>query len=249
MMIDQALQNLKLNWIHDNIGTELADAARKQRGHQEFLDRLLAGELEHRSARAVERRLREAHLPARKSLDSFDWTWAKKVNKDQIKHIFNLRFMEEKTNVVFIGGTGLGKTHLALALAIEACQQNRSVRFSSAADIINTLTAALDANQLATTLKRYTNPELLIVDELGYLPVDQKGANLLFQVFTARYERNSTVITTNRMFKDWSKTFDNDATLTSAVLDRIVHHCEVIVIEGRSYRLKGQLKPDTDTTT
>lgn len=246
MMIEHALQSLKLNWIHDNVETELADAARKQRGHQEFLERILAGELEHRGARAVERRLKEAHLPARKSLDTFDWTWAKKVNKDQIKHLFNLRFLDDKANVVFIGGTGVGKTHLALALAIEACQHNRSVRFSSAADIINTLTAALEANQLAATLKRYTAPDFLVVDELGYLAVDQKGANLLFQVFSARYERGSTAITTNRIFRDWSKTFDNDTTLASAVLDRIVHHCEVIIMEGRSYRLKDRLKTDSD---
>ena len=246
MKLEPSLQKLNLNWIRDNIQTELSDAARKGRGHQEFIERIVAGELEHRGAKAVERRLREARLPSRKNLDTFDWTWPKKISKDQVKHLFNLNFMEEKANIVLIGGTGLGKTHLALALAIEACQHNHSVRFTTTADLINTLTAALDANKLADVLKRYTAPELLVVDELGYLNVDQKGAGLLFQVFTARYEHGSTVITTNRAYKNWSKTFDNDATLTSAVLDRIIHHSETVVIEGLSYRLKGRISTDTD---
>lgn len=244
MNLEQQLTRLKLTWIHDNLQTELADAARKQRTHQEFLERLLSGEIECRTARSVDRHLRAARLPVAKGLDTFDWNWPKVVNKDQIRHLFSLGFMKDKANVVFIGPTGVGKTHLAIALAMEACQKNRSVRFSTAANIINSLTATLGTPKHTETLKLYTAPELLVVDELGYLPVDQKGANMLFQVFTARYECASTVITTNRPFKDWSKTFDNDATLTSAVLDRIVHHCEPIILQGRSYRLKGRMSGD-----
>ena len=242
MKLKNSLHSLGLSWIRDNLDEELADAARKNRTHQELLERLIAGELELRLARAVERRLKAARLPAVKTLDQFDWAWPKKINRDQIKHLFSLRFLEEKANAVFIGGTGLGKTHLALALAHEACQHNRHVLFAPAVQIINTLTAAQTSSTLERALKRYHAPELLIIDELGYLPVDRTGADLLFQVLGGRYERVATVITTNRAYRDWAKTFANDATLASAVLDRICHHCETVVIEGRSYRMKGRIE-------
>jgi DNA replication protein DnaC len=246
MNITETLSSLSLTWMRTNLNAELADAARKQRSHQEFLERLLAGECEQRLARAIGRRLKEARLPARKSLDNFDWAWPKVINRDQIKHLFSLRFLEEKTNVVFIGGTGLGKTHLALALGSEICQRNRSLRYATAAEIINTLSSAMTTGQLGSALKRFTTPEALIVDELGYLPVDHTGADLLFQVFSARYEHGATILTTNLPFNQWSKTFAGDAALTSAVLDRILHHCEPVKIEGRSYRLKGRLPVEPD---
>ncbi len=246
MNLNETLSSLCLTWIRANLDVELADAARKQRSHQEFLERLLAGERDQRLARAIERRFKDARLPARKSLDTFDWAWPAKINRDQIRHLFTLRFLEEKANVVFIGGTGLGKTHLALALGNEICQRNRSVRFATAAEIINTLASAMAVGQLPAALKRYTTPEALVVDELGYLPIDRTGADLLFQVFTARYEQSTTIITTNRAFNHWSKTFAGDAVLTSAVLDRILHHCEPVIIEGRSYRMKGRIAVDPD---
>jgi DNA replication protein DnaC len=241
MNINETLSYLCLTWIRANLDAELADAARKQRSHQEFLERLLAGEREQRLARAIERRFKDARIPARKNLAAFDWAWPAKINRDQVKHLFTLRFLEEKANIVLIGGTGLGKTHLALALGGEICQHNRSVRFTTAAEIINTLASALAVGQLGNALKRYTAPEALIVDELGYLPIDRTGADLLFQVFSARYENGSTIITTNRTFNQWSKTFAGDAVQTSAVLDRILHHCETVIIEGPSYRLKGRI--------
>jgi DNA replication protein DnaC len=242
MNLQNTRADLRLGWIRANLDTELAEATRKQRPHREFLERLFAGESEQRLARAIERRFKDAHLPARKSLDNFDWGWPKKINRDQIKHLFSLRFLEEKVNVVLIGGTGLGKTHLALALASELCQRNRAVRFATAAEIINTLASAMVAGQLGRALKTYTTPEVLVVDELGYLPVDRAGADLLFQLLSARYEQGSTIITTNRAFSQWGKTFADDTVLTSAVLDRVLHHCEPVILEGRSYRLKGRLE-------
>ena len=246
MNLNETLASLGLTWIRANLDAELADAARKQRSHQEIIERLLAGECDQRLARAIERRFKDARLPTRKSLDDFDWTWPKKINRDQIKHLFNLHFLDKKDNVVFIANAGLGKTHLALALGNEICQRNRSVRFATAAEIINTLASAMAVGQLGSALKRYTTPDALVVDELGYLPVDRTGADLLFQVFTARYEQHTTIITTNRTFNNWSKTFAGDAVLTSAVLDRIIHHCEPVYIEGRSYRLKGRIEVEPD---
>jgi DNA replication protein DnaC len=240
--LSQALTELGLTWIRDNHQTELADAARKNTTSHDLLLRLACGELDARHARAVKRRIKEAKLKAVRTLDAFDFAWPAKINRDQVKHLFTLSFMRSATNVVFIGGVGLGKTHLATALAYQACMQRLPVLFTSAVDIVNHLAEARAHNSLPTALRRYVRPKLMVVDELGYLPLDKVGAELLFQVFCARYETASTVITTNRAYKHWAKTFANDATITSAVLDRVTHHCETIVVEGKSYRMKDRIE-------
>jgi DNA replication protein DnaC len=137
---------------------------------------------------------------------------------------------------------GLGKTHLATALGYTACLQGYSVLFASAIDVINTLSAAKGAGRLKAELKQYTKPALLILDELGYLPIDKAGADLLFQVISRRYEQGSIVLTSNRAFKEWPKIFNNDSTLTAAILDRLLHHAETVIIEGKSFRMKDQLE-------
>jgi len=144
--------------------------------------------------------------------------------------------------VIFLGGVGLGKTHLATALGYAACMQGRSVLFTTAIDAINTLSAAQAANRLKIELKKYLAPSLLCLDELGFLPIDKRGADLLFQIISLRYEQGSIIITSNRAFKNWPEIFNNDSTLTSAILDRLLHHAETIVIEGKSYRMKGEVK-------
>lgn len=239
--LKKTLAELQLTWILDNHEHELAEAARKNRTAQDLLQRLLEGELEARHTRAIQRRVKEAKLKAVRSLDGFDFSWPAKINRDQVRHLFTLSFMRQTANVVFIGGVGLGKTHLAAALAREACLRRLPVLFTSAIDIVNQLIEARAHNTLAAAVRRYARPKLLVVDELGYLPLDKIGAELLFQVFCARYELASTIITTNRPYKEWTKTFANDATITSAVLDRINHHCETIVIEGESYRMKDRI--------
>ncbi len=140
-------------------------------------------------------------------------------------------------------GVGLGKTHLATAIAYTACLKGYSVLFATAIDVINTLAAAKSAGRLKQELKKYTKPALLVMDELGYLPIDKTGADLLFQVISLRYEQGATVMTSNRAFKDWPKIFNNDSTLTSAILDRLLHHAETVIIEGKSFRMKGRLEP------
>lgn len=237
-----ALTELALTWIRDNHEAELADAARKNTTAHDLLLRLTRGELDARHARAIRRRIKEAKLKAVRTLDAFDFAWPAKINREQVRHLFTLSFMRQTANVVFIGGVGLGKTHLAAALARHACAQRLPVLFTSAVDIVNSLAEARTHNSLAAAIRKYTRPKLMVVDELGYLPLDKVGAELLFQVFCARYETASTVITTNRPYKDWIKTFANDATITSAVLDRITHHCETIIIEGRSYRMKDRIE-------
>jgi DNA replication protein DnaC len=242
--VNTACKELKLAWIRENHEGEIARASRKNLSHQLLLERLLSGETQARRTKATERRLRAAKLPGVHTLDSFDWAWPTKINADHIRHLAELNFMHSNTNVVFIGTVGLGKTHLASAIGRIACLKRTNVLFESAAGIVNNLTEARSKDMLKTAMRRYEKPQLLIIDELGYLPVDRIGAELLFQVLGNRYEKASTIITTNRPYKDWTKTFANDAVMTSAVLDRILHHCETVVIEGPSYRMKNRVETE-----
>lgn len=238
--LPQNLRYLNLTHIVQHYEALAQEAAREQLGHVDYLARLVAGETALRYERSVERKVRRARLPVIKTLDQFSWAWPAKINRAQVQDLFRLRFIDQKANVVFIGGVGLGKTHLAIALAHTACMSDVSVRFASAVDIVNTLSAAQGAYMLPKALKLYLLPRLLVIDELGYLPMDKRGADLLFQVISARYERGSIIVTTNTAYKQWPRIFNNDATITSAVLDRLLHHCDTVTIQGKSYRMKDK---------
>jgi len=235
------LQELKLSSFLDHFGEFAHSAAEQHWTHTRYLCQLTEAEVNLRRDRCIQRRIKMARFPVLKSLDDFDWNWPKKINRLQVQNLFRLAFMEQKANVIFLGGVGLGKTHLSTALAYQACLKGHSVLFASAIDIINTLSAAQNAGRLKNDMKKYLNPELLFIDELGYLPVDRKGADLLFQVISQRYEKGPIILTTNKQFKKWPDIFCNDSTLTSAVLDRLLHHAETVVIEGKSYRMKDQI--------
>jgi DNA replication protein DnaC len=232
------LSYLKLPYIREHHETVAQLAARKQWTHVHYLSELIKEESNLRKDHTIQRRIRMARFPVVKTLDAFDWSWPKKINRDHVQNLFRLKFIEDKSNVVFIGGVGLGKTHLASALGYQACLKGHTVLFASAIDAVNDLISAQNAGRLKQELKKYLKPELMILDELGYLPIDKTGADLLFQIISQRYEQGSLVITTNRVFKDWPEIFNNDSTLTSALLDRLLHHTEAVVIEGKSYRMK-----------
>ena len=237
-IMEQNLDYLKLPFFKENVFDIAQKSAEKEIGYLDFLTELINGEVAGRRERAVERRLRNAKIPYPKNLEQYQWDHPDKISRQQVENIFRLNFVKKRENVVFLGGCGLGKTHFSIALATEACRQGYSTLFTSAVDIINTLSAARAVCTLDKTLKRYISPQLLVIDELGYLPIDKLGADLLFQVFSKRYERGSIVITCNRPFKKWAEIFNNDSTVTSAILDRILHHCEIVVIEGPSFRMK-----------
>jgi DNA replication protein DnaC len=240
--LTEQLAALKLRAVAEHYAALAAEAAQKHWSHLDYLVRLIDGETQRRHQLALERRVAAARFPCLKTLDQFDWTWPKKINRPQVQNLFRLAFLKDKANVIFLGGVGLGKSHLATALAHEACLRGHSVLFTTAVDIINTLTAAQTVGRLKHELKRYHKPAILAVDELGYLPIDKTGADLLFQVISQRYEQGSIVLTTNQPYKHWPKIFNNDSTLTSAVLDRLLHHAETVVIEGKSYRMKDQIE-------
>lgn len=218
-----------------------AEAAQQRWSHAQFLLRIIEAEALERQQHALQRRLKAARFPVRKTLDQFQWDWPKQINEAAVRHLFELRFVQERTNVVFCGGVGLGKTHLATALGIAACQAGHSVLFTTAVDAINGLVAAQAACRLPAELKKYLAPALLILDEVGYLPLDKAGADLLFQIISQRYERGSIVVTTNKAYKHWPAIFNNDAGITSAILDRLLHRAHTVVIEGKSYRMKDRL--------
>ena len=232
------LSYLKLSYILENYESVATIAARKQWTHIQYLSELVKQEANLRNDKLIQRRIKSAKFPVIKTLDQFNWSWPKKINKTQIKNLFHLKFVEEKSNVVFIGSVGVGKSHIASALGYQACLKGHTVLFTSAIDIMNNLIAAQQIGRLKQELKKYFRPKILVVDELGYLPVDKNGADLLFQIISSRYEQGSIIITTNRAFKDWAQIFNNDSTLTSALLDRLLHHTEAVVIEGKSYRMK-----------
>ena len=239
--LDAQLHRLQLHHIQSHYQAFATKAAEQQRSHLDYLAQLVEGEATKRENRAIERRIRNARFPVIKTLDDFRWSWPKKINRPQIQNLFRLAFVASKTNVVFIGNVGLGKTHISIALGHAACVHGHSVLFTTAVDIINTLAAAQSAGRLKREFKRYLKPALLIVDELGYLPIDKHGADLLFQIISQRYERAPMVITTNRVYKHWAPIFNNDSTLTSAILDRLLHHVDTVIIEGKSFRTNGEI--------
>lgn len=240
--LEQNLADLKLSFVLNHYAEVAQQAAEKHWPHVDYLGELIAGEAADKRDRSTHRRIQRARFPTLKTLDSFQWNWPKTINRLQIQNLAQLPFLKTPSNVIFLGGVGLGKTHLASALGYRACLTGYSVLFAPAVDVINTLSAAKAAGRLKSELRKYAAPSLLILDELGYLPIDKLGADLLFQVISLRYEKTATIITSNRAFRDWPKIFNNDATLTSAILDRVLHHAETVLIEGKSYRMKDQLE-------
>jgi len=240
--LDAQLHRLQLHHIQSHYQVFASQAAEQQRSHLDYLAQLVEGEASMRENRSIERRIKNARFPVLKSLDDFQWNWPKKINRPQIQNLFRLAFVATQTNIVLIGNVGVGKTHLAIALGHAACLNGHSVLFTTAVDIINTLAAAQAVGQLEREFHRYLKPAILIVDELGYLPIDKHGADLLFQIISQRYERAPTVITSNRAYKHWSQIFNNDSTLTSAILDRVLHHADTVIIEGPSFRMKDEIQ-------
>lgn len=223
-------QQLKLNSLLAH-WHELTDAQLNWLGI--WLDR----EITERNKRSVERRLRSARIGRFKPLADFDWTWPDKIDQHIIHELMQLEFVQEASNVVLLGNNGVGKSTIAQNLAWQAAVKGHSVLFTNAAEMLNGLAAEDGDSALKRKLKRYATPQLLVIDEVGYLSYGDRHADLLFQIISQRYEQKSTVVTTNRPFSEWSDVFPTAACVV-ALVDKLIHHSDIIAIEGESYRMK-----------
>lgn len=201
-------------------------------------------EMEFRDERASKIQVKVAAFPFEKELDAFDFDYQPSISKAQFHDFASLRFIENRENLLFCGNSGVGKTHLAVAIGIAAAKKRYITYFITCHDLITQLNKAYNENRLEQKLKHFAKYKLLIIDEIGYLPVDKQGANLFFQLIAKRYEKGSTIITTNQPFSRWGEVFA-DTTIATAILDRLVHHSHIVKIVGPSYRIKGKLDEDS----
>jgi DNA replication protein DnaC len=203
----------------------------------EAIEQLLGSQIMLRNNRRLQAAMRSSRLPAIKTLDDFDFSFQPSIKREQVDSLHELGFLERKENVIFLGPPGVGKTHLAISLAIAAAQSGRRVYYGALADLITSLEEAKTAGQLGCRLKILTYPSLLVIDEIGYLPVSQTGAMLFFQLINRRYERASTVLTSNKGFEEWGQIL-GDEVMAAALIDRLLHHCHIVNIRGNSYRMR-----------
>lgn len=232
------LETLKLNKIKDNMDQYIDLINKKEKNLIDSLYELTNLEIENMEEKRILHSIQFAGFPFMKSLEDFDFSFQPTINKEQILNFKNLRFVEKSENILFVGNPGVGKTHLATSIGIENAKSNHSTYFINCNDLIQTLKKAYLQNRLDDKLKTLSKYKLLIIDEVGYLPIDIEAANMLFQLINKRYEKNSTIITTNKPFSKWGELF-GDNMIANAILDRLLHHSHVINITGKSYRTKN----------
>ena len=237
VLLAHHLRKLKLPTFLREYDKVAKEAAKDGLDHPRYLLRLAELELIDRERRLVERRIHAAKFPAVKSLDTFDFAAIPSLNKPMVLELARCEFVVARENVVALGNSGTGKTHVALALGLAACQRGFSVNFLTAASLASQLMEARDERRLIRLQQSLASVQLLIIDELGYVPLSQTGAELLFDVFSQRYERAATIVTSNLPFEDWTSVFGSER-LTGALLDRLTHHVHILELNGESYRLK-----------
>ncbi len=240
--VKEAARRLHLANLEENLDALVSRAEGATMGYLEFLDLVLEDETGVREGRRFTNALKLSGLPHHKTIDEFDFAFQPDLDQRKVKDLATLGFVEGRANVALLGPPGVGKTMLAVGLAVAACQSGFSVYFSTLDDVVRNLKEAEATGRIAKKLQTYLKPSVLVIDEVGYLPLARAEANMVFQLVTRRYERGSIILTSNKAFSEWGQVFGDDV-LASAILDRLLHHCDVISINGPSYRLKDHVSP------
>ncbi len=236
--LDTRLRRLRLGYMAQAVEAENAESIRQKHSYLEFLEALVDGEIGARENKGLMKRIKAARFPVPKTLADFDFDFQPKLDVKLIKTLASCHFIERKENVIFVGQPGTGKSHLSVALGMKACEAGYHVRFTTIQDLVATLRAAMADHTTELRTAEFVEPDLVILDELGFTPLDPLLADAFYRIIASRYERASTIVTSNKSFESWAEVFP-DAVIASAVLDRLVHHAHLVPIVGDSYRMKN----------